>query len=79
MILAHHANVNAGDKDGRTHLWNDVNAKDVDGRTPLSVAAQLGRTGVAELLLAHGADVNAKDNKGGTAVEGGRVRLPGCR
>jgi len=43
----------------------DVNAQDNDIRwTPLHVAAAFGHKEIAELLIAKGADVNAK-NKGG--------------
>jgi ankyrin repeat protein len=38
------------------------------GRTPLHLAAGFRQRAVAELLLAHGADVNAKDNDGGTPL-----------
>jgi len=38
-----------------------VNAKSDDGGTPLHNAAYYGRTVIAELLIAKGADVNAKD------------------
>jgi ankyrin repeat protein len=39
----------------------DVGAKDEFGRTPLYLAAENGRKQVAELLIAKGADVNAKN------------------
>ena len=43
----------------------DVNAQDNDIRwTPLHVAAAFGRKEIAELLLANGADVNAKSKRG---------------
>jgi ankyrin repeat protein len=42
----------------------EINAKNEDGRTPLHLAARLGSKDVVELLLAHGAEVNAKTNKG---------------
>ena len=38
----------------------DVNAKDIHGRTPLHEAAEAGRTDIVQLLLDHGADVNAR-------------------
>jgi ankyrin repeat protein len=38
----------------------DVNAKDDDGSTPLHEAAQRGHKETAELLIAEGADVNAR-------------------
>jgi ankyrin repeat protein len=49
--------------------------KDKGGFTPLHWAASSGHKDVAELLLAHGADVNAKNNNDWTplyyAVSGG--------
>jgi len=39
----------------------DVNAKDNIGFTPLHYAAQSGRKEIVELLIAKGADVNAKN------------------
>jgi ankyrin repeat protein len=50
----------------------DVNARDDFGLTPLHAAAQEGHMEVAELLIAKGADVNAKDGIGGktTASKG---------
>src|ERR1017187_1210230 len=39
-----------------------------DGQTPLHRAASMGRKGVAEQLLANGADVNAKDKDGDTPL-----------
>ena len=41
-----------------------ISSKDRDGMTPLHWAAQEGHKDVAKLLLANGADVNAKDNNG---------------
>jgi ankyrin repeat protein len=43
----------------------NVNAKDVNGSTPLYIAAGRGHKEVAALLIANGADVNAKTNKYG--------------
>ena len=42
--------------------------KDEGGFTPLHWAASSGHKDVAELLLAHGADVNAKNNNGSTPL-----------
>ena len=41
----------------------DVNARDSIGETPLFYAAVDGHKEIAELLIAEGADVNAKDDK----------------
>jgi ankyrin repeat protein len=40
----------------------------VDGRTPLMIAVRMGNRQAIELLLAKGADVNAKDSEGKTAL-----------
>ena len=58
----------------------DVNARDVFGGIPLHQAAGYGRKVIAELLIAKGADVNAKDdNPGGTplhsAANGGQKEI----
>jgi len=47
----------------------DVNAKDNSGRTPLDMAAQHGRMDVIELLVARGADMDAKDKAGLMALK----------
>ena len=39
------------------------------GNTPLVEAAIYGHVKVADVLLAHGANVNAKDNTGKTALD----------
>jgi ankyrin repeat protein len=44
---------------------NLVSAKDKFGKTPLHLAAKNGHKDVAELLLANGADINARDSNGG--------------
>jgi ankyrin repeat protein len=41
----------------------------VDGRTPLMIAARAGNIEIVQALLAKGADVNAKDSEGKTALE----------
>jgi ankyrin repeat protein len=46
----------------------DVNTK-VHGCTPLHCAARYGHKEVAELLIAEGADVNAKDTRGRTPID----------
>jgi ankyrin repeat protein len=45
-------------------------SKDSNGYTPLMWAAGYGHEAVAELLLKKGADVEAKDNNGRTALYG---------
>jgi ankyrin repeat protein len=53
-----------------------VNAENKDGATPLHDAAWTGNKEIAELLIAKGADVNAKDKSGDTpllyAMSGGK-------
>jgi len=46
----------------------DVNAKDNNGRAPLHSAAEYGNMEVAELLLDHNADMNALDKWGNTPL-----------
>ena len=52
---------------------NDINARNCIGETALHVAARLGREEIGDeiinLLIARGADVNAKDDIGYTAVK----------
>jgi len=47
----------------------DVNAKDFRRRTPLHSAAANCQVSTAELLLGHGADVNAVADDGGTPLD----------
>jgi ankyrin repeat protein len=46
----------------------EVSARANDAVVPLQAAAFLGQKDVAELLLASGADVNARDNGGDTPL-----------
>jgi uncharacterized protein len=46
----------------------DVNQKS-DGMTPVMYAAKYNRTEILELLIAKGADLKAKSNKGYTAIK----------
>jgi ankyrin repeat protein len=46
----------------------DINVKDKDGKTALIWAAYKGHRNVVKLLLAHGADINVKDKDGKTAL-----------
>jgi ankyrin repeat protein len=41
-----------------------ISSKDDKGRTPLHLAVEEDQEHVAKWLLAHGADINAKDNNG---------------
>jgi hypothetical protein len=43
-------------------------ARDPHGKTPLHRAVAASNEAMARLLLANGADVNAKDNKGNTPL-----------
>ena len=47
----------------------DVDARDAEDKTPLQHAAYWGHKEIAELLIAKGADVNAKDNVGTTTLD----------
>ena len=53
----------------------DVNAKDEDGFTPLHYAAVTGRKEIAEILIAEGADVNAKIGSAGALYFKGQTPL----
>ena len=46
-----------------------MNAKDIYDRTPLHRAASEGHKEIVELLIAKGADVNAKRNDGKTPLD----------
>jgi len=46
----------------------DVNIRDRDGETPLLQACANGHREIAEILLSHGADINARNNFGKTAL-----------
>lgn len=54
----------------RLFAAGDVNARaeTAPGQTPLMLAARKANTTVVELLLRHGADVNAQDGIGNTAL-----------
>jgi len=65
------AAVSSGKTDAVKRLMptDAVNARDPhDGYTPLHVAIRQESAEIAELLLAHGADVNAKDKYGDTPL-----------
>ena len=47
-----------------TDSWADVNAQDLHGETPLHYATRYRRPKLVQLLLAHGADAQAVDNRG---------------
>ncbi len=47
---------------------DDVEATDSYEETPLHAAAIWGQVGVAELLIAHGADINPKSTGGATPL-----------
>ena len=45
-----------------------MNLKTVEGYSPIIVAASEGYQEIVELLIANGADVNAKDDEGRSAL-----------
>ena len=56
----------------RQNIFAEVNVNAIGGffrRTALHFAAEEGHKEIAELLIAKGADVNAKDEEGGTAID----------
>ena len=67
-----HSAVWNGDLEGvQAELDNGVDVDEKDdlwGRTPLHIAAEEGHKEIAELLIAKGADVNAKDSVGFTPL-----------
>jgi len=65
-ISIHDAAEEGNIKAVKQHLaaGTDVDAKDMNGETPLTWAAYSGHKEIAELLLANGADVNAKSKRG---------------
>ena len=50
-------------------LGGSVSSRDNQGNTPLHVAVAARKKGIAELLLTHGADVNATIPSGSTALD----------
>jgi ankyrin repeat protein len=50
-------------------LGVDVNSRDADDRSALLLAVLNGRSDVVNLLLTHGADVNAADRGGTTPLQ----------
>jgi len=60
----------------------DVNNRDGDGRTALHYAARIGAVDIVDLLMEHGADVNAGDKWGGRPADEAEywaVKVPkGC-
>jgi ankyrin repeat protein len=68
-----------GDLDKVKALLNDnpnlVSSQDTNGCTPLYWAASAGHKDIAELLLAKGADVNAKGRKGYTPLHEAAMSL----
>ncbi len=65
QYLADNANVNSKESKGMTPFAKD----NTIGRTPLHIAAGAGHKKIVELLIAKGADVNAKGKYGETPVQ----------
>ena len=66
-ILIHQAAYDGNIEAVKQHLdaGTDVNARAGEGETPLNLAALMGHKEIVGLLIAKGADVNAKDYKYG--------------
>jgi cytohesin len=91
MLLDHKADVNATNNRGTTPLWlaadkgvaaalldhnADVDAKGAEGFAPLQEAAMAGNADVAEVLLAHHANVDIRTDCGGNPLAGQELRNP---
>ena len=65
-------------KAAKQHLAKgiDINAKDaaIFGQTPLSIAVGAGQSKMVKFLIQQGADVNTKNEDGGTALHGANIK-----
>ena len=75
-LVVHHSDifsaVRHGDRDATVRLIGEdesrVSARDEYGNTPFIIAVQNNRIDIAELLVSRGADVDARNLKGNTAL-----------
>jgi ankyrin repeat protein len=68
VLLEHDAKVNARADTASTQGTRESKTAPLRDYTPLHIAALNYETGVVAVLLGHGADVNAKDDRGLTAL-----------
>ena len=64
--------IQAGDLNQiKRHLYHDtdINQSDREGQMPLHVAAERGRLVISRLLIEHGAELDARNRSGRTALE----------
>ena len=66
--LSEHARVGSGTVDLLLELGADIEASEYDGDTPLHIAAGFSRADTVRTLIAHGANIHAKNRSGLTPL-----------